>query len=63
MVLLLPEKRLLTILKSRKLFSVETGIKIKDLPEHIAKDENLIMMAGDRTLKFKKGKYYLNADR
>lgn len=48
--------------EEQKAFSVETGIKIKDLPEHIAKDENLIMMAGDRTLKFKKGKYFLNVD-
>ncbi len=56
-------EEIINYFKEQKAFSVETGIKIKDLPEHIAKDENLIMMAGDRTLKFKKGKYYLNADR
>ena len=39
---------------------MESGIKMKDLPEHIAKDPNLLTMVSDRTLKFKKGKYYLN---
>lgn len=53
-------EEIINYFKEQKAFSVETGIKIKDLPDHIARDENLIMMAGDRTLKFKKGKYFLN---
>jgi len=38
----------------------ENGIKIKDLPKEIAKNPYLLMMVQDTTLKFKKGKYYLN---
>lgn len=48
--------------KEQQAFSVETGIKIKDLPREIAESQNLLMMAADRTLKFKKGKYYLNVN-
>ena len=55
-------EEIINYFKEQKAFSVESGIKIKDLPEHIAKDENLIMMAGDKTMKFKKGKYFLNVD-
>lgn len=40
--------------------SVETGIKTKDLPEDIAKSPYRLLMVQDKTLAFKKGKYYLN---
>ncbi len=53
-------EEIINYFKEHGAVSVESGIKIKDLPEHIAKDPNLLMMAGDRTLKFKRGKYYLN---
>jgi len=38
----------------------ENGIKTKDLPKDIAKNPYLLMMVQDKTLSFKKGKYYLN---
>lgn len=40
--------------------SLETGIKIKDLPEFISKNPYLLMMVKDKTLVYEKGKYYLN---
>lgn len=46
--------------KEKKAFNEETGIKVKDLPINIAKNPFLIMMVKDKTLMFKKGKYYLN---
>lgn len=42
--------------------SVETVIKIKDLPIEIAKSNYLLLMVKDKTLIFKSGKYYLNVD-
>ena len=54
------KKEIINYFKEQQAVSVESGIKIKDLPEHIAKDPNLLTMVSDRTLKFKKGKYYLN---
>lgn len=38
----------------------ENGIKTKDLPIHIAKNPYYLMMVKDKTLIFKKGKYYFN---
>lgn len=40
--------------------NLENGIKIKDLPVEISKNPYLLMMVQDKTLSFKKGKYYLN---
>ena len=40
--------------------SLEKGIKPKDLPKEILNDPYLLMMVQDKTLSFKKGKYYLN---
>lgn len=40
--------------------SMEKGIKTKNLPKDIAKNPFLLMMIKDKTLIFKKGKYYLN---
>lgn len=40
--------------------SVENGIKTKKLPIEIAKNSYLLIMIQDKTLTFKKGKYYLN---
>ena len=39
---------------------LERWIKTKDLPKEIAKNPYLLMMVQDKTLIFKKGKYYLN---
>lgn len=38
----------------------ENGIKTRELPKEIAKNPYLLMMVQDKTLTFKKGKYYLN---
>lgn len=43
--------------------SLEKGIKTKDLPTSIAKNPFLLMMIKDKTLEFKKGKYYLNINK
>lgn len=43
--------------------NIEKGIKIKDLPNNIAKNPYLLMMVKDKTLIFKKGKYYLNTNK
>jgi len=43
--------------------SLENGIKTKDLPESIAKNPYRLMMVKDKTLEFKKGKYYLNKNK
>ncbi len=49
--------------KEQQATSVEKGIKTKDLPIFIAKSSYLLMMVKDKTLIFKKGKYYLNSNR
>ncbi len=45
--------------KERGAISIESGIRIKDLPIEIAKSNYLLLMVQDGTLVFKKGKYYL----
>lgn len=49
--------------KEKQATSLESGIKIKDLPESISKNSFLLLMVKDKTLIFKKGKYYLNLDK
>lgn len=46
--------------KDNNITNLDNGIKTKDLPKEIAKNPYLIMMVQDKTLTFKKGKYYLN---
>lgn len=46
--------------KDNNITNLENGIKTKDLPKEIAKNPHLLMMVQDKTLTFKKGKYYLN---
>ncbi|MBE5820835.1 MAG: hypothetical protein E7310_08590 [Clostridiales bacterium] len=46
--------------KEKEATSIETGIRIKDLPLNISRNNYLLMMVKDNTLSFKKGKYYLN---
>ncbi len=46
--------------KDNNITNLENGIKTKDLPKEIAKNPYLLMMVQDKTLTFKKGKYYLN---
>lgn len=45
--------------KDNNAINVENGIKTKELPKDIAKNPYLLMMVQDKTLSFKKGKYYL----
>ncbi len=46
--------------KEQRATSDKSGIKTKDLPIEIAKNPFLLMMVKDKTLMFKKSKYYLN---
>lgn len=46
--------------KDNNAINLENGIKTKELPKDIAKNPYLLMMVQDKTLSFKKGKYYLN---
>ncbi|MDO4283150.1 MAG: hypothetical protein Q4D02_05870 [Clostridia bacterium] len=46
--------------KDNNITNLENGIKTKELPKEIAKNPYLLMMVQDKTLTFKKGKYYLN---
>ncbi len=49
--------------KEQRATSEESGIKTKGLPIEIAKNPFLLMMVKDKTLMFKKGKYYLNGSK
>lgn len=53
-------EEILNYFKKYQATSLDTGIKIKDLPKDIAKNPYLLMMVQDKTLIFKKGRYYLN---
>lgn len=46
--------------KEKNATSLESGIRVKELPRDISKNPYLLMMVKDETLVFKKGKYYLN---
>ena len=54
------KEEIINYFKEQQANSVESGIKTKDLPIEIAKNPYLLMMVKDKTLVFKKGKYYLN---
>jgi len=54
------KEEIINYFKEQNATSVENGIKTKDLPIHIAKNPYRLMMVQDKTLMFKKGKYYLN---
>ena len=49
--------------KDRQATTLDNGINIKDLPNYIIKNPYLLMMVKDKTLEFKKGKYYLNINK
>lgn len=46
--------------KDNNITNFENGIKTRELPKEIAKNPYLLMMIQDKTLSFKRGKYYLN---
>ncbi len=54
------KENIIKYFQDNNITSLETGIKTKDLPKEIAKNPYLLMMVQDKTLIFKKGKYYLN---
>ena len=54
------KENIIKYFKDNSITSIENGIKVKDLPKEIAKSPSLLMMVKDKTLIFKKGKYYLN---
>lgn len=54
------KEEIIEYFKDNKAFSVENGISVKELPNFISKNPYLLMMIKDKTLVFKKGKYYLN---
>ena len=49
--------------KEHQATSLDNGIETKNLPKDIAKNPYLLMMVKDKTLAFKKGKYYLNTNK
>lgn len=49
--------------KEKQATSIDNGIKTKELPVSIAQNPYLLLMVRDKTLSFKKGKYYLNLDK
>ena len=54
------KENIIKYFQDNNITSLERGIKTKDLPKEIAKNPYLLMMVQDKTLIFKKGKYYLN---
>lgn len=54
------KEEIIKYFKDNNITSLESGITTKKLPKEIAKDPYLLMMVQDKTLTFKKGKYYLN---
>ena len=56
----LSKENIIKYFQDNNITSLENGIKTKDLPKEIAKNPYLLMMVQDKTLIFKKGKYYLN---
>ena len=49
--------------KDKQAVNIENGIKTKDLPVEVAKKPYILLMVKDKTLEFKKGKYYLNTNK
>ena len=56
----LSKENIIKYFQDNNITSLKRGIKTKDLPKEIAKNPYLLMMVQDKTLIFKKGKYYLN---
>ena len=56
----LTKEHIIKYFQDNEITSLEKGIKSKDLPKEIVKNPYLLMMVQDKTLTFKKGKYYLN---
>ncbi len=54
------KENIIKYFKDNNITNLENGIKTKDLPKEISKNPCLLMMVQDKTLTFKKGKYYLN---
>ena len=54
------KENIIKYFQDNNITSLENGIKVKDLPKEIARSNYLLMMVQDKTLIFKKGKYYLN---
>ena len=54
------KENIIKYFQDNNITSLENGIKTKDLPKEIVKNPYLLMMVQDKTLIFKKGKYYLN---
>ena len=56
----LSKENIIKYFQDNDITSLENGIKTRDLPKEIVKNPYLLMMVQDKTLTFKKGKYYLN---
>lgn len=57
------KEEIINYFKEQKATNIENGIKTKDLPDFIAKSSYRLLMVQDKTLIFKKGKYYLNTNK
>ena len=56
----LSKEHIIKYFQDNNITDLSNGIKPKDLPKEISKNPYLLMMVQDKTLAFKKGKYYLN---
>ena len=56
----LSKESIIKYFQDNNITSLDKGLKTKDLPKEIAKNPYLLIMVQDKTLSFKKGKYYLN---
>ena len=54
------KEEIINYFKDRNAISLDTGIKVKELPKEILNNPNLLFMVKDKILKLEKGKYFLN---
>lgn len=52
--------KIIKYFEEKRATSIESGITTKELPEDIRRDECLFMLLKEKTIVFKKGKYFLN---
>jgi len=54
------KEKIINYFKEMKANSYESGIEIKRLPRNIQRSNFLLLMVQDKTLRFYKGRYFLN---
>ncbi len=56
----LSKENIIKYFQDNNITNLDRGVKAKDLPKEIIKNPYLLMMIQDKTIIFKKSKYYLN---